>query len=411
VPLVVLEVLAPAGAHFDPPGRSGLAGLTAALLDEGTERRSAPEIAAAIEELGGTLSTGAGWDGGWVSVEIEARHLAAALDLAAELVSGASFPAAEVERLRREHLAEVLRRKSQPAVEADLHLRRQIYGPEAPYGASVLGYEESLGAISRDELVDFHRRRYRSPAATLLAVGDFATGRLLEAAEAALGRDAEHAGPLWAPAFPPPPRLARRVVIQDRPGAPQTELRVGQAGIPRRHPDYLAYRVMVTLLGGKFVSRLNLNLRERLGLTYGAASQLAARNGPGPFIVSAAVATGEAGRATAEILAELERLRQAPPEPAEVADTVAYLLGTFPYSLQTLRGVAARLAELVVLDLPDDTYDRLPEELRAIAPEDVLRVAREHLDPERVVVAAAGPAAELGPALSPFGPVAVVSAV
>jgi zinc protease len=410
VPLAVLEVVAPAGAHLDPPGRSGLAGLVGSLLDEGTAGKTAPEIAAAIEALGGTLSTGAGWDGAWIAVEIESRHLKAALELTAEILRGASFPPAEVERIRKERLAEVLRRKRQPGTQAELHLRREIYGPEVSYGTTVLGSEESLSAIARQEIVDFHRRHHPPAAATVVAVGDFDVDRLLAATGAALGHDGAPPSPI-APTFSPPPHRGRRVVIQDRPEAPQIELRVGQAGLPRRHPDYLALRVVSILLGGKFTSRLNLNLRERLGLTYGASSALYARTGPGPLVISTSVSPGDAGRATAEILLEVERLRQEPPAPEELADTIAYLLGTFPFSLQTYQGVVSRLEDLVVFDLPDDTYDRRAENLLALDAEDLLRVARAYLDPDRMMVAASGPAAILRPALEPFGPVAIVSAI
>ena len=186
-----------------------------------------------------------------------------------------------------------------------------------------------------------------------------------------------------------------RVVVVDRPGAEQTELRVGQPGVPRRHPDRVALGVLNTLLGGKFTSRINLNLRQRNGFTYGASSRFVDRKTRGPFVVSAAVTTAATGQAAQEVLGELRRIRDEPVSPAELDQTRNYLLGVFPYGLQTIEGLSARLDEIALYGLPLDTPARYLAEVAAIRPEDLARLARAHLRPDEALVVAVGPAEEL----------------
>lgn len=405
--LVFLELLAPAGAIHDPLPLTGLASLTSALLDEGTGQRTALEIAAAVESLGGTLTTATGWDAAVVGVELQARQLDDGLGLVAEIATDPTFPGEELERVRRRRLAELLRRRDQPDTQAGLWLARALYGEGLRYGTSARGTEASLTRIGRDDVLSFYRRRYPPAGATLVAVGEVEIAGLLAAAEAAFGASAGGPPPPAATSQQPPaPR--RRVILVDRPGGSQTELRVGQVGVSRRHPDFLRLKVMNSLLGGKFTSRLNLNLREQNGFTYGVYSSFASRLGPGPFSVAAAVATDVTGPAAREILGEIRRLRQEVVPREELASAQSYLVGTFPFGLQTVSGLANHLAELAVYDLPDDYYQRFPEEIQAVTPEEVLRVAREHLDPESMVLVAVGPAASLEPQLAPFGEVEVV---
>ena len=405
-PLVSLELIFPAGAQQAPAERAGLAPLTGTLLDEGTPERSALEIAATIERLGGQLSTSADWDHAWVSAELESRHAAAGLALIAEVATAPSFPEAEVARLRRLRLAEVLRQRADPTSLAQDRFARAVYGDSA-YGFPLLGTENSLAALDRAAVEAFYRRHYGLAGAFAVAVGDLDPERLIAEVEARLGRGDDRPPPPAAPEIRPLPRAGVEVHLVDRPGSAQTELLVGHAGVPRPHQDFLALQVMNSLLGGKFTSRINLNLRERHGFTYGAQSRFSTRLGPGPFQLSASVATPVAGAAAAELLAELARIREEPVGAGELADTQSYLIGVFPYSLQTVSGLAHRLESLAVFDLAPDYYDRLPEAVRAVDAERILEVARRHLHPDRLVVVAVGAAAELAPQLAALGRVEV----
>jgi zinc protease len=197
------------------------------------------------------------------------------------------------------------------------------------------------------------------------------------------------------------------VAILDRPQGAQTELRLGHPGVPRAHPEFIALTVMNAILGGKFTSRINLNLRERHGFTYGAFSRFDGRRGPGPFAVRTAVETAAAGAAAREVIGELTRIRESPVEVEELDDARAWLIGTFPLSLQTTTGLADRLETLAVYGLPDDYYDRFPDAVLAVGRDDVLAVARRFLRPDELAVVAVGPAAELEPQLAGLGPLEV----
>lgn len=408
VPLVSLEMVLPAGGQNDPESRRGLATLTASVIDEGTARRTSLEIAASVERLGGYVTAGADWDVGYLATGILARHRAAGLELLAEILTSPTFPEPELERLRRQRLAELLRRTQDPTALADDRISQEIYRGTA-YAGSLLGSEETVSAITRDSMLDFYRRHYTLAGSALIAVGDFDPADFLAEVEALFGRGGERGKPPAPPEIHPPRLPGISVHIVDRPGAAQTELRLGHAGVSRTHPDYIPLVVMNTLLGGKFTSRINLNLRERHGYTYGATSRFVARRGPGPFYVGSAVATESTGAAAREVLAELSRIRRELVEPEELAETRSYMVGVFPYTLQTIGDVAKRLETLAVYGLPDDYFDTHLEGLARVNREEILEVAERHLDPERMAVVAVGPAEILEPQLVELGPVTMWS--
>lgn len=400
-PLVHLILVAPRGAGSHSGRRAGLAALTASLLDEGTRRYDSRRLARAVERLGGYLSTSADWDATRISMHLLAEHLDAGLELLAEVATAPTFPEGEVERLRGRTLAEIRRRSAFPAVLTGQELARRLYGG-SPYGAPLLGTERSVTALGRPAVVRFYERHVATRGATLVAVGDLDPDRLAGSAAAALAGFARAAAPEPLAIAPSEP-AAVRVIVLDRPHAAQTELRLGHAGPPRTHPDHPSIVVLNSILGGKFISRLNLNLRERRGLTYGVSSQFAGRRGPGPFVVAAAVATESAGAAVRESIAELRRLRERLVEREEIDDAREYLLGVFPYTVQSLDGIGRRLEDLVVFALADDYYERLPDELRRVDRRQVREAARRHLHPERLTIVAVGPAERLRAQLAPFG--------
>ena len=402
IPLVEVLLQLPAGSDRNPLERPGLAALTASLVDEGTAERSGPEVAATVERLGGSLATHADWNSAGIEAGALARDLATALDLIAEVARRPSFPQAELERLRRQALAELLRRQDQPAVLAEEAQSRALYAG-TPYGALLLGDEAALEGLTRDQVVAFHAACYRPSRAALLVAGDFDPDAAQRRVEDCLGG--------WKGDPPPPPApirpdsRGRRVILVDRPGAAQTELRIAQVGVPRTHPDRTRLGLLNAILGGKFTSRLNLNLRERHGFTYGVTSRFVDRRGPGPFVIATAVANEVAGAAAREALAEVERLRAEPVGDDELAETRDYMLGVFPYTLQTHADVLGRLAELTLWGLPDDHYERALAEVASTTAADLLDLARRHLRPEEAILVAVGPAAQLRPQLEGFGEV------
>jgi zinc protease len=411
LPLVGFELISPAGGQYEPEGGAGTAALTAGLLDEGTARRSALEIAAAVERLGGYLTAGADWDVGYLSTGLLASHRREGLDLLAEVAVTPTFPDHEIERLRRMRLSEIVRRRQDPAALADDRFQREVYRGSV-YAEPLQGTEESLSRLDRASLLGFYQRHYGFDGSTLIAVGDCDPEELLREAEAAFGATPPPplAGPPPSrPEIRPAPLAGVTVHLVDRPGAAQTELRLGHVGVPRTHPDYVPLMVLNALLGGKFTSRINLNLRERHGYTYGASSRFSARQGPGPFVVAAAVETTAAAAAAREVLHEIRRVRGELVEPVEIAETAGYIVGVFPYSLQTVGDITRRLETITTFGLPDDYYDHYQERIEKVTREEIQEVARRHLDPERIAVVAVGPADVLEPQFEGMGPVTVWS--
>lgn len=406
VPLVNLELSVRAGAHYNPLDRPGLATFAASLMDEGTRRRDSLEIAAWMERLGGYLATVADWDTGSVAVATLARNADSGLELLAEIALTPTFPEKEIERVRRQRLAELMRRVYDPGAQADDKLAEVIYDG-TPYASPLLGSEESLRALDRDALVAFYESHYSLAGATVIAVGDLDPEDMVRRIEEALAAQPGQEPAPDLPAIRPAPLSGISIHVVDRPGAVQTELRLGHAGVPRTHSEWFPLNVLNMVLGGKFTSRINLNLRERHSYTYGANSRFSGRLGPGPFVVDTAVATESVGAATREVLGELRRIREEPVEPRELEETLSYMIGVYPYTVQTAGEVGRRLEILSVYGLPDNYYDSYLQRLAAVTREDLLRGAREHLHPDRIAVVAVGPADTLVPQFEGIGEVTV----
>lgn len=411
VPLVEVELLLEAGGEHNPAHRPGLAAMTASMIDEGTARRTGPQLSAELERRGGSLSCHADWNAARLRLQLLSSDLEYGLELLAELLFEPTFPEHELDRLRQQTLAELKRREDQPAAVADEAFAHHLYAGTV-FASPLAGTPAALVALRRDELVAFHRERYRLDGGALVAAGDVDPSRLAAAIAAVLGVPPAPSTPstpsvtaLAAIAGASEPAVVdgQRFVIVDRPGAEQTELRIGHAGVPRRHPDRVGLGILNTLLGGKFTSRINLNLRERHGFTYGASSRFVDRKSRGPFVISTAVTTSALGRATAEVLGELKRIRSEPVAAAELDATRNYLLGVFPYGLQTVEGLAARLDEIALYDLPLDTPARYLAEVAAMQPAELTRLAQDHLFPGSALVVAVGPAEELKRQLQDLG--------
>ncbi len=401
VGLVQIELLTPAGARFDPSGRAGLAALTGALLDEGTPTKTSTEIAALAERMGGYLGTGTNWNCTSISMAVQTGQLEAAFELLGEVVREPTLPEDELERLRERTLAEIQRRVMVPSALASLQFAAALF-PHHVFGKPILGTAESVEAISRNEIETFYQQSVVAAPLQLIAVGEVDAKTVRSLTESHLGGLPRRPS-AEAPPEPSEDAAESRVFLVDRPGAAQTELRIGHLGVPRSHPDFTALSVMNSLLGGKFTSRLILNLRERHGLTYGIRSSLSRRLGIGPFSIASAVATDGTARAVTEVRAELLRLQQERVTAAEIEETQSYILGVFPYTVQGIDGLSHRLREIAVHDLPLDHWDRYPDEVRAVTADEVLRVARTHLRPEELTIVAVGPEAELRPQLESFG--------
>ncbi|CAN5673233.1 hypothetical protein BH23GEM1_BH23GEM1_02890 [soil metagenome] len=390
LPVVSVTVVLNAGAETDPPGKEGLAQLTARGLVEGTRVSSALGLAGRIERLGGVIDSDAGWDSARVNLTCLSNHLDESLDVLGEILTGASFPEQELERLREERLAEIEQLRSEPRGLAEKAFMELVYAPGARYSVPPGGTGESVGAITRDDVVRHHAERYSPGHASIVVAGDVSPARARDAIERALGSwsgvvaRSPGAGAAAAAAS------GRRALLVVKEGAAQSELRIGHVGLPRSHPDYFAFSIMNAALGGVFSSRINLNLRERHGYTYGAHSIIDWRRDPGPFVVSTAVQTEVTADAARETINELERIREDEISADELSLVTSYLQGVFPIRYESSAAIAGALANLVTYELPDDYYDTYRERVGAVTTADVLRAAREHIRPEELRMVVVG---------------------
>jgi zinc protease len=370
-------------------------------MDEGTDLRPALAIAGQVEALGGYLSSQADWDSMSASLGVLAKHAQQGLELVAEIVNHASFPPDEVERLRHQHLAELQHRKAQPANLASDALLQLLY-EHTIYATSVLGTPETVAAISRPEILETARREITPAGASLIMVGDLHPETVVDLVQDTFGN--WQGAPRLEPAPIDPPAMdGLRISLVDRPQAPQTELWLGSVGVPRSHPDRPGLAVLNSLLGGKFTSRINLNLRERLGITYGVSTSFAQRRGPGPFVVAASIETEAIEVAVREILMEIRRLQDELVTDEELTDTQSYLMGIFPYTLQRIEGLAGRLADLALYSLPHDYFTGYLEQIAAVTRDDLQDLARRHLDPDVMGLVAVGPRQQIEGRLAAFG--------
>ena len=392
VPAIAASLVTLAGSAANPVDSPGLASFTADMLLRGTSHRSQSQLSDEIERLGASLSAQSNSDSSTVSLQVLKKNADGAFDLLADVVKNPAFEPEEVERLRRERLTRVAQLRDDPSGLADKALSAELYGSEHPYGYLEIGTEVSNKKITREDLSGFHSSAYTPRCAALVIVGDATEAEVRRLSETHFG---DWSGSRWDKHLPEPrANRSRRVVIVDRPASPQTQLVMGQVGVARSHPDYVAIELMNTLLGGMFSSRINTNLREVHGYTYGSKSRFSYRRSPGPFSIAAAVRTDATAAAVAEVFGEIGRLRETPVTPEELAIAKEFFTRSLISRFQTIAGSAASIGELFVHGLERDEYQRAVEKVAAAGLAEVQRAAK-HLHPESFVVVAVGDAAKV----------------
>lgn len=401
LPVVSLQLLFPGGASAHGAAQAGLATFTADMLDEGTRTRSALEIAETVEFLGASLVSAAGYDASSLHLTVLRPRLAEAMEVLGDMVVSPTFPEEDLERVRQERLGRVLQRSSQPGALADDALALALYGTDHPYGAPLLGTRVTLGALTRDDVVAFHRARYLPQQGALVVAGDVTREDMTRfIAESFSGWEGSGAPLRDLPEAPPPDA---RVVVVDRPGAAQSEVRVGRVALPRGTERYHAAQVANTVLGGSFTSRLNTRLREERGFTYGAFSWFDLRRAPGPFEAGAAVATPVTGEAVAEFMAILDGMSAEPVGAEELERSRSYLALRLPQRFETAADVVGRVAELVLHGVPLDFYEGYVSSVLAVSAQEVGAVAADLLRSRDMVVVVAGDRSVVVPALEALG--------
>lgn len=400
-PLVAVNLMFRTGSDGEDPSLMGLGAATADMLDEGAGERDSLRMAQDLEQLGADLWIACGRDGSQLSLQVPRKGFEAALAIAADVLLRPRLAEDDWARVKHDRLTSLAQRRDQPESVASLVSDRVLFGDGHPYGRSSDGLEASVAKITIDDIRRHHAAHFVPGNATMVVAGAFDEDALPRQLEAALGGWA----PGTAPPTPPTPALpdAPRLVMVDRPGAPQSIVRIVGRGTDRFSPDRPALSMLNAILGGSFTSRLNFNLREQKGYTYGAGSSFSFLKRPGAFSARAAVFTEMTAPAVSEFLIELRKVREQPFTDEERTKARAMLLDRVAEGLATSAGIAATFAELGLYGLPLDEPQRFIAALERATADDLLRLARKHIDPEGSTIVIVGDREKVEPSLRALG--------
>jgi zinc protease len=404
VPFVTVFLGVKAGSAMDPPDLRGLASMTADMLTEGTSTRTSRRIAEEVDFIGGAISGAADYDYSVVSGSALSKYTDKLLDLVSDVVLNPSFPDSELKLKKTNLIQELIVKRSQPGFLKEERFHQVVFGNH-PYGV-VAPTPESVERMNVEALKDFHARHFLPNEAVLIVVGDFQTPAMKDLISRSFG--AWKSGALPVGKLPEVPGLTgRRIYVVDRAGSVQASMKLGNLAIKKKDPDYFPMLVANQVLGGAAHARLFLNIREQKGYTYGAYSGFAARKEPGAFAAEAEVRTDVVAPALQEFLYELDRIRNVKVSDKELQDAKNYLTGSFQLGLETQAGLANRLLEVQLYDLPADYLERYTERVLAVTTDDVRRVARKDIDLDNLTIVVVGDAAKIKPDLQYFAPVQV----
>jgi zinc protease len=394
LPVLSARLVDLAGSAANPASQPGLAAFAARMLTEGTAKRSSTLIADDVASIGASLSSNAGMDTSAVDIDALSNNTDAAFDLLSDVALHPAFKPEEVERIRAQRLTSILQEGDQPFSAALRVGEKALFG-EYPYGYQGIGTTASVKAITRDELANFWSEHYFPANAALVLVGDITEAEARNLGEQYFGAWSAPAATPARPLPPMPPPPARKVILVDKPGAPQTTLLAFGEGLPRSTPEYAALDVMNSVLGGLFSSRINMNLREKNGYTYGAFSQFGYYRDGGVFYSGAQVRTDVTAPAAKELFTELNRIRTDPPTPAELKLAEDSELRSLPGEFETASFTGSLLGELFAYGLPANYYQTLPAEYLKLTPDAVEKTAIEYIHPDNLIVVAVGDRAKI----------------
>jgi predicted Zn-dependent peptidase len=394
VPVISVLVLVPLGAAADPDDRPGLAAITGDLLDEGCGDLDALALHEALGRIGAHLDTEVGADATLLGMTVLDRFAPRALALLADIISAPRLEAHEFDRVRDLRLNRLVQLRDLPPALAERAFVSLLYRGH-PYGHLPIGTEPSLRAMTVAEVKRFHATAYGPSNVTVIAAGDASHDRLAGIVEQAFAgwRPSANIEPFSlngnAAMAPPPPQA--RVTVIHRPGSPQSELRIGHVSVPRSTSDYHALLVLNLVLGGQFVSRINMNLREEKGYTYGARTAFDFRRGPGPFVLQASVQSDATADAVRESLRELEAIRgRRPVTRHELEMGRAGLTRGYPRNFETADQLTRAAAQLSLYSLPDDYFTTFVPRVLSLTEADITDAARRHIDPSRLAAVIVG---------------------
>ena len=393
LPIVAANLVLKTGSDANPLEKPGLANFVAAMLDEGTATRNALQIADQVAQLGASLTTGSSMDATTASVRSLTKNFGPTLDILADVVLHPSFPAEEIDRQRASRLAGLVQQRDNPAQVAALVLASALYGTKHPYGYAEVGTEASVKAVTRGDMDGFWKQNFVPNNAALVVAGDISLPELRALAEKSFGS--------WARGTPAQPNLgapsttAARIVIVDKAGSPQTQVRVAGIGAARSSPDFRPMQVMNIALGGLFSSRINMNLREAHGYTYGASSGFSFRRAAGPFQVASGIRTDVTAPAVDEIFKELRGMVERPLTEDELTKAKDAMANSLPGAFESSANAVGNFSNVFIYDLGLDYYTKYAAQVNAVTRDQTLTMAKKYLDPSKMVVIAVGDRAKI----------------
>lgn len=400
LPIVSMNLVLKTGTANEPDDRTGVAGFTTSLIDDGTKNRSAVDIANQLQSIGASVNAGGGWDSTNVTMQTLTKNLDKALEIYADVITNPTFPANELESLRGRSLVGLRQQKANPNAIANIAYNKVLYGNH-PYGRD--NTEATLKAITRNDLVKYYESTFKPNNGVLIVVGKYKKAELKKKLEAAFAE--------WKPgdvslkSLPAAKQLDRTgIYLIDRPNSAQSVVSIGQIGIDRMNPDYFPVVIMNSILGGAITSRISMNLREDKGYTYGANSGLQYRRGPGPFRAGGDIQTAVTKEAIIEFIKELNGIRGAIPITAKELDyNKQSLIRRYPSAFETVGGISGQLSNLVVYGLPGSYFNDYILKINAVTLDDVNRVAKQYLDPSKMAIVIVGDRKVVEPGLKELG--------
>lgn len=401
MPIVYAQYITRHAADDVAPAQSGLAWMTAQLLEQGTAVHSAEALSDAFAAIGAEHNTGIEWDSGFAAVKVLAPRFEQALGLLAEVVQQPAFAPAEIERLRTRRLANLRAERDSPPAVASVITARLLYGDDHPYSRPVAGYEASIRNINREQIQNFYHTHYLPGDSALVVTGDITVAQLRPLVErafagwrgAAPGESTSTiaANPTPLRAGPPPVTAgAPRVWLVDRPRAAQSSVILAMPGAARSDPNYVRLEVANTILGGMFSSRINMNLRERHSWTYGARSRVSFRRGVGPFSAGGAIRTQFTGPAAQEMLNEVQRMRDSNVSAEELRTAQTKIVEGMRANFASVEGTASLVSNLFIYGLPVTEFNDFPAAVQRVTVRDVRNMAQTRWDPARLNLVVVG---------------------
>lgn len=402
LPVVQMNMVLQSGAALDPEIKSGIANLTAQMIDEGTTKRTTLQIADDIDFIGANLFINSSYDATFAGLLTLKEHLSAAVEIYSDVLLNPTFPESEWDRVKKTHLTSLLQQKDQPGSVADKVFGLVTFTDAHPYGRPSTGTEATVSTITVDDLKKFYETHYRPNNATLIIVGDITLKGATPIIEKYFGQwkpgTVSQASFGGTPAIP-----ATRISLVDKPQAAQSEIRIGHVGVPRNSEDYFPLVMMNTILGGQFSSRVNMNLREARGYTYGARTGFGMWKQAGPFIAQAAVKTAVTDSSVIEFMKELRRIVDEDVTEKEIMFAKNSLIRREPQGFETPQQIASQLASLILYNLPDDYFNKYVQSFEKISIADVRRVAKKYLNPNAMNILIVGDVAATKDALEKLG--------